>query len=58
MMHSNQAGITVLTNDNYCVPQWCLMGMVLMENFQTLNVNCCVTDHVTFVIGQLKKRKA
>ena len=59
--HSNRPRVTVLINDNYCVPQWGLMTMgkkteTFVGNFQTLNVNCFVADHVPFVVGQLQKK--
>ena len=49
-----QARVTVLINDNNCAPQRGLMTMA--RSTETLNVNCSVANHVTFVPTQPQKK--
>ena len=57
-IHSDCKRVTVLKNDNYCVPQWGFVDMArterLVDNRQTLNVNYFAVNHVPFVAGQSK----
>ena len=58
-IHSDQPRVTVLINDNYCVPQLGCVEMAkrtetFVDNCQTLN--CFAINHVHFVAGQPQKK--
>ena len=59
--HSDQPRVTAPINVNYCVPQCGMMTMaqmieILVDNFQTLSVNCFVADDVSSVTGRPQKK--
>ena len=57
---SDRPRVTVLINDNYCVPQWGCVQIArrkkTVDIYQTLNINCFAVNHVPFSARQPQKK--